>query len=309
MLSRMLYMSELRDGIAHTKGRDAMMNPDDVKPLVSFCLIAYNQEKFVRQAIESALAQTYRPIQFIFSDDCSTDRSFEIMREMAELHQGKENILLNRNEKNLGIVDHLNRIFFEFTKGKYLVLLAGDDITSPDRTGKVVSLFEATRASAIAVNPVMIDENGSSAGNRFFPVFPTGHLYFEEFFEKGARFFGGGGYAREIFDTYGPMKNSARNEDRILSLRATTLGGIAYLSDPVYFYREHGNNMSFWVKMKRDPQNKAQYALAARRNQLQNMENFMQEVRDCYPGLNKEKLLAQINGFINTLNRMLAEPG
>jgi hypothetical protein len=49
--------------------------------------------------------------------------------------------------------------------------------------------------------------------------------------------------------------------------------------------------------------------LAARRNQLQNMENFMQEVRDCYPGLNKEKLLAQINGFINTLNRMLAEPG
>ena len=271
---------------------------DERRPLVTFYLVTYNHERFVRQAVESALAQTYRPIQFIFSDDCSTDRSFEIMREMAEPYVGKEDILLNRNERNLGTVDHLNRIFFELARGKYFVPLAGDDVTSPDRTEKVVTLFESTGASAVSVNPVMIDENGQPTGSRFHNQFPHGVLHFREFIGSGSRFFGGGGYAGELFEIYGPMKNNVRNEDRILPLRASVMGGIAYLENPVYFYREHGNNMSFRVKSKLDPVNKAVYAAAANRNERQNIENFRQEIQAVYQGPDRERILAIIEAML-----------
>ena len=275
------------------------MNMMNEKPLVTLVLVAFNQEKFVKQAIESALAETYRPIQFIFSDDCSTDRTFEIMREIAAQYEGKENVLLNRNDQNVGVVDHLNKLIIDFAKGKYIIVLAGDDITTTDRTEKIVDCFEATGASAVTINPMMIDEDGRSSGKRFFPHFPSGVLNFEEYFVKGAAFFGGGGYAPELFDTYGPMKNSARNEDRILPWRASTLGGIAYLDDPVYFYREHGKNMSFRVKIKRDPLNSSRYKTASRRNELQNLANFMQEIRESYQGQDKDKMLAQINDRYN----------
>lgn len=270
------------------------MSHGNARPLVTFCLVAYNQEKFVRQAIESALAQTYRPIQFIFSDDCSTDRTFEIMREIAALHESKENILLTRNVRNLGVVEHLNKVFIGLAKGKYIVPLAGDDIAAPDRTEKVVACFEATGASAVAVNPIMIDEAGQSTNTRLYASFPSGILHFEEYFVQGAPFFGGGGYARDLFDVYGPMKNSARNEDRILPCRASTLGGIAYLDDPVHLYREHGKNMSFWVKMKRDPKNSLHYEKQYRKNALQNLENFLQEVRESYRGRDKSQMLVQV---------------
>lgn len=300
MQSRRLFLSDIRTGATPLCG-DSHPIKTDGKPLITFCVISYNHEEFIRQAIESALAQTYRPIQFIFSDDCSTDASFEIMSAMAMRHKGDAEILLNRNEKNLGTVDHLNKVFCELGKGRYFLTLAGDDMASPDRTEKVVDLLESTGASAVSVNPVMIDKEGKTDGKRFFSDFRKGVLHFEEFFLNGASFFGGGGYSRELFDIYGPMKNSARNEDTILPYRASTLGGIAYLGDPVYFYREHASNMSFWVKMKHDPQNKKRYEQAFWANVLQNLANFHQEVEESYRGVDKKYLLEQIESRIKWL--------
>ncbi len=276
-----------------------------VRPLVTFVLVAYNHEKYIKSAIESALAQTYRPIQFIFSDDCSSDRTYEILCEAAREHEKTENIQLNRNEKNLGVVNHLNKLFIELAEGKYFIQLGGDDITTPDRTEKVIDCFIRTGASMVAINPLMMDEPGAVSGKRLLDNFPTGLLKFEEFFIKGARFFGGD-IDRELFDVYGPMNNSARNEDRILPFRASTLGGVAYLSEPVYYYREHGSNMSFWIKMKRDPAKQFSYSIAAKKNELQNIANFMQEVSDSYPGKNKELMLKKIEGKYQRMRFELA---
>jgi len=267
-------------------------------PLVTFVLVAYNHERYIKESIESALAQTYRPIQFIFSDDCSTDRTYELMCDAVKKYEGKENILLNRNEKNIGVVNHLNKLFMELADGKYFIQLGGDDITTPDRTAKVIDCFMSTGASMVAINPMMIDEAGVETGARLLLKPPIGLLKFDEYFLKGAPFFGGD-LDRELFDVYGPMKDSARNEDRILPFRASTLGGIAYLTDHVYYYREHNSNMSFWVKMKRDPINRFRYETAFMRNELQNLANFLQEVRESYQGSNKNEMLTQIETIYN----------
>lgn len=54
--------------------------PDNVtdQPLVTFALFAYNQEQYIREAVEGAFSQTYKPLEIILSDDCSRDRTFEI---------------------------------------------------------------------------------------------------------------------------------------------------------------------------------------------------------------------------------------
>lgn len=58
------------------------------RPLVTFALFAYNQEDYVREAVQDAFAQTYEPLEIILSDDCSSDRTYQIMHEMAVAYRG-----------------------------------------------------------------------------------------------------------------------------------------------------------------------------------------------------------------------------
>lgn len=81
----------------------------DDRPLVTFALFAYNQEKYIREAISGAFSQTYSPLEIIMSDDNSLDSTYEIMREEARAYQGPHKIILNRNSSNLGIAYHVNK--------------------------------------------------------------------------------------------------------------------------------------------------------------------------------------------------------
>jgi len=76
------------------------------RPLVTFALFAYDQERYIREALEGAFAQSYQPLEILLSDDCSTDRTFDIMREMAAAYAGPHRIRLYRNPTNLGVAGH-----------------------------------------------------------------------------------------------------------------------------------------------------------------------------------------------------------
>src|ERR1017187_4006697 len=115
------------------------------RPVVSFVLLAYKQEQFIREAVEGALAQTYSPLEIILSDDCSPDRTFEIMQEMAAAYRGPHKIILNRNPKNLGIGAHVNR-GMELAKGEWIVVAAGDDISLPERTARLAEKWKSSGA-------------------------------------------------------------------------------------------------------------------------------------------------------------------
>mgnify|MGYP005853322247 CR=1 FL=1 len=57
-----------------------MTCPAPDRPLVTFALFAYNQEQYIREAVEGAFSQTYEPLEMILSEDCSNDRTFEDKR-------------------------------------------------------------------------------------------------------------------------------------------------------------------------------------------------------------------------------------
>ncbi len=102
------------------------------RPLISFMVISYKQELFIRQVVRSVLTQTYEPLEIILSDNCSPDRTFEIIEEEAASYRGPHKLILNRNLENMGVSGNINKVW-ELAAGELLIAGAGDDIAYPHR--------------------------------------------------------------------------------------------------------------------------------------------------------------------------------
>lgn len=136
------------------------------KPLVSVVMPVYNGEKFLPQAIESILNQTYKNFEFIIIDDASTDGSFEIIKKYAKKDK---RIKFMRNKKNLGQTEALINSK-KLIKGKYFFKMDSDDIANPKRLEKQVNFLENNQNYIIVgSNLKVIDENSKLIGYRFYP--------------------------------------------------------------------------------------------------------------------------------------------
>ncbi len=105
-------------------------------PLVSVLMPAYNAEKYIAEAIESILNQTYKNFELIIIDDASTDNTFDISQRFKD-----KRVILIRNEKNLYIADNRNKAL-SFAQGKYIVWQDADDISYSYRLEKQVAFME-----------------------------------------------------------------------------------------------------------------------------------------------------------------------
>lgn len=98
---------------------------------VTIGIPVYNAEKYIRQTMDSVLAQMFPNIEFLICDDCGTDSSIEIVEEYQRSHPRGENIRIVRQPKNMGIGEARNRIIDE-AKGKYLYYMDADDTIEPN---------------------------------------------------------------------------------------------------------------------------------------------------------------------------------
>ncbi|MCR4990913.1 MAG: glycosyltransferase [Lachnospiraceae bacterium] len=99
----------------------------DSSPLISVIMSVYNEEAFIYDAIKSILDQTENDFEFLIVDDCSTDKTVEIIESFKD-----ERIRLIRNDENLGLTKNLNKAL-KLAKGKFIARMDGDDISLPDR--------------------------------------------------------------------------------------------------------------------------------------------------------------------------------
>jgi cellulose synthase/poly-beta-1,6-N-acetylglucosamine synthase-like glycosyltransferase len=120
----------------------------DVKPTMSFVILSYNQEKFIRRAIEAAFAQSYEPLEIILSDDCSTDSTYDIMCAMSRGYSGPKSLKVRKTEKNCGTLRHVVDVA-SITSGELLILAGGDDISKPNRVELLVEAWQNTGAWGI----------------------------------------------------------------------------------------------------------------------------------------------------------------
>ncbi|WP_434782243.1 glycosyltransferase family 2 protein [Ferrovum myxofaciens] len=108
-------------------------------PLVSIGIVAYNQEKFITEAIQGAINQDYRPLEIIVADDCSTDRTPEIIREFSMRYP--DIIFPVIGQQNLGVTGNSNRAL-AMCHGKYINIFGGDDILLPNKISRQVEWME-----------------------------------------------------------------------------------------------------------------------------------------------------------------------
>src|ERR1035437_1524868 len=138
------------------------------EPLVSVCTITYNHEAYLRQAIESVLAQqTSFDFELVIGEDCSTDQTREIALEYQKAHPDVVRVL--RNTARLGAMKN-----FEHTlaacRSKYVAFLDGDDFwTSPQKLQRQVDVLEAHRDISVVFHPVHIVPEPEPGQARVFP--------------------------------------------------------------------------------------------------------------------------------------------
>jgi glycosyltransferase involved in cell wall biosynthesis len=106
-------------------------------PEVTVLMPVYNGEKFIREAIESVLAQNYNDFEFLIINDGSTDNTLELIQSFKD-----ERIRLIHNDRNIGLIKTLNR-GIDLAMGKYIVRMDSDDICLPTRLRKQVSFMES----------------------------------------------------------------------------------------------------------------------------------------------------------------------
>ncbi|MBN2157866.1 MAG: glycosyltransferase [Spirochaetes bacterium] len=244
------------------------MSMDRRKPLISFIIVSYKQESYIREAVEGAFSQTYSPLEIILSDDNSPDGTFAIMKQMADSYRGPHKIILNKNSENLGIGAHINRVM-ELCSGELIVGSAGDDISLPHRTERIWDEFLSSgkRAMSISSNGLVIDEQGIGYTYITKTSNPSGEIverdrseeisflninplreedYFPENIIDSQYILHGSTHAwsREIFDVFGPMLTPVKYEDRVLPFRSALLGEIRYIDEVLVKYRQHRENTS-----------------------------------------------------------------
>lgn len=108
------------------------------KPLVSVVMPAYNSGKYITDSIESILNQTYKNIELIIINDCSTDETLSIINSFVKKDS---RIKCIDNEVNKKISESLNS-GIRLAKGKYIARMDSDDIAMPDRLARQVDYME-----------------------------------------------------------------------------------------------------------------------------------------------------------------------
>ena len=125
-----------------------------MEKLVSVIIPAYNHEKYIGDAINSVLNQTYKNIELIVEDDCSTDNT---VKEIKKIKDKRLKTIFSK--KNKGTVRTINHLL-SMCNGDYIAILGSDDIWYPEKIEKQLKHFKKGIGAVFSIADI-IDENGN----------------------------------------------------------------------------------------------------------------------------------------------------
>lgn len=205
----------------------------------SILLLAYNQEDYIREAVNCALSQDAEGLEIILSDDCSQDATFKIMCEMAEAYDGPHDIVLNQNRKNLGVNRHINHLV-DMASAEVCVPFPADDTSMPNRVSRLLEVMERDDALLVHTDASTVDGDGnpSEAWHHhalFYHTTDVTKAALSDSLFLGAT----SAYRRELWRKYGPLPSYSKAfEDLITGFRAALEGRISYIDEKLVCYRQ-----------------------------------------------------------------------
>lgn len=210
-------------------------------PTVTVCIPSYNHAKYVNEAIDSVIAQTYREIELVIIDDGSTDESLEII--------GKKQIQITdrfirhevRSRENKGLPITLNEAL-AWSNGKYFVMLSSDDILLPDKVKTLVDFLEDNQFCAGVFGGMFIIDSNGLCLRKVVP--PKGIWGFRDVLDKRCKLLAPTMMMRTntLLEVGGYWEDIAL-EDRAMSLKLTHKGHKLATTDAIVAkYRNHATN-------------------------------------------------------------------
>ena len=197
-------------------------------PLVTVVTVTYNSSAYIRDAIQSVLAQSYWNIEYIIGDDCSTDDTWKTIEEYKD-----SRIKVYRNEANLKEYANRNKAL-SLATGKYLIFIDGDDIIYPHGLEFMVPMLEAFPDSAMAI---MCPYNSKI----IYPIELEPHdLIVAEYFHKTFldTAFTNTFFRTDILKGYGGLSEKYASGDTYIRLKIATENRCLLINDNLTWWRE-----------------------------------------------------------------------
>ncbi len=235
-------------------------------PLVSVIISAYNHEKYIQYTIKSIINQSYKNIELLIIDDGSIDNTWsEIQKMKAECEKRFSNVMF-RTKPNEGSCITLNKLL-KSAKGKYVYLIASDDMAKPNAIEKETEFLENNPDYALVVgdNEIIDFDNNQcywdKKRNLVYSKKQAKYLTFGDFLQKqtdinfNSSDFGSyktlyisnyipNGYLirKSIFEKTGYFTPKAPLEDYYLMLQISKYSKMKYLDEVLFSYRWHNSN-------------------------------------------------------------------
>lgn len=209
-------------------------------PKVTVLMSTYNREGYIREAIESVLAQTFQEFEFLIVNDGSVDRSREIILSYQD-----SRIRLIENNQNLGIPRSLNK-GLNLAQGELVARLDSDDILEPERLARQVAFLEANPETALVGSGYQeIDKEGNLLGEYELPCDSTelrwGLLFYTPFLSSSIMF------RRAILQSVGLYnENFPYAQDHELWVRIAQFSPVANLNECLVKYRVHPSSITLF---------------------------------------------------------------
>ena len=133
-------------------------NTDMALPTVSVLLPVYNRERYIREAIESIVCQTFRAFELLIIDDGSTDSSLTILRQLER----DDSRITVESRRHRGVVATRNELFHR-SRGQFIAIMDADDISEPERLERQLAyLQQHPECVALGTRALFIDPDGRS---------------------------------------------------------------------------------------------------------------------------------------------------
>jgi len=214
-------------------------------PEVSVIIPVYNGEKFLSEAIESVIAQTYSDWEIIAVNDGSTDRSLEILRRYERLLPSKIRVI---SQENYGLSIARNRAI-AMAKGDYIAFLDCDDLWLPEKLEKQIDFLNSNKEPGLVYSDNHeIDEHGNLIKEnvflfynaKYFRGYVFNELFYANFISTPTVM-----VRREVLDKVGVFNPKFRiAQDYDLWLRIAEHYPVDFIAEPLAKYRFHRENIS-----------------------------------------------------------------
>jgi glycosyltransferase involved in cell wall biosynthesis len=227
----------------------------------SIIVLTYRHERYVREALQSAVGQTLKADEIIIIDDASPDNTPKIAEAFIRENPTFPLRLIN-NESNLGVTGSFARAVAA-SSGDVIFTLAGDDVALPTRLKVACDYLSIhPKAFALIANALVIDENSCAsglldncAGYRAPSALGVAGIRHGEYFLRGRSSCGAtAAYRAEVFRAFSPLRVGLYAEDEPAAFRAMLLGTCDFLPEPLVRWRRHANNLSHGTGSRRGPE-------------------------------------------------------